>query len=180
MNGFAEIETPIKRELLIAFSDLTGFAAMARKQGDDLGLFGRMSEYFELVGDIIEGAGGQVIKFIGDAVLMVFPADAVDAGVRALAELKKRGDRWWAERGCDCQHVVQAHFGVVAMGYVGTRQDKRLDIFGDSVSVAATLRGGEFTVTREVFERLEAETRKLFRKHTPEQAGAREVWVAAD
>jgi len=120
-----------------------------------------------LVGDIVESAGGRVIKFIGDAGLVVFPEEKVDAGVLALRELQQRGDQWFADRDSPCRHVVKAHLGPAACGMVGTRTEKRFDVFGATVNTAALLKSRGFAMTPQVFRKLSPDTRKLFKKHTP-------------
>ena len=62
-------------------------------------IFALMADYYELVGDIVTGGGGKVVKFIGDAVLLTFSEQAINAGVLALRTLKKQGDRFFCSRG---------------------------------------------------------------------------------
>ena len=69
-------------DLLVFFSDLSAFQRFARNQSEEQ-LFSVLTECYELVGDIATGGGGKVVKFIGDATLLVFPADWVDDGVLA-------------------------------------------------------------------------------------------------
>lgn len=52
-------------------------------------------------------------------------------------------------------------------GPIGTRNDKRLDVFGETVNIAAMLKANGIAITPQVFRKLEPETRKLFKKHTP-------------
>ncbi len=107
------------------------------------------------------------MKFIGDAVLVIFPEDRVQEGVLALLRLKHDGDRWMADRDSPCRHVVKAHFGKVWCGAVGTRLKKEFDVFSETVNTAAILRSNGFAVTQQVFRKLDATTRKAFKRHTP-------------
>ncbi|MHC4662563.1 MAG: adenylate/guanylate cyclase domain-containing protein [Planctomycetota bacterium] len=158
--------TPSETEFLIAFSDLTLFAKFSRSQSDRE-VFEIMSMYFELVGKIVEDGGGKVVKFMGDAALMVFPAESVDSGVRALMRLKTEGDSWMFGRAIPCRHRIKAHFGKAVCGPIGTENDKRFDIYGQAVNTAATLESRGIAITPQAFRRLDDGTRKLFRKHTP-------------
>jgi class 3 adenylate cyclase len=81
--------------------------------------------------------------------------------------LQTQGDAWLAERGINSRNKVTAHFGEVACGPVGTRQHKSFDVFGVTVNTAARLNSNGFAMTAQVFRQLDAETRKLFKKHTP-------------
>jgi class 3 adenylate cyclase len=151
---------------LVACSDLTGYAKLtARKSGEEI--FPLLSGYYELVGDLIAPASGQVIKFMGDAALMLFPEAAADLAVLALFTLQSHGDRFLSERALPCRHHLRVHFGPVCLGEIGTRTDKRPDILGPTVNTLFTLRTDGFVLTPEAFRRLAPDSRKLFKKHTP-------------
>ena len=96
MSDLAEVS------LLVAFSDFTGFAVQAERV-ENAELAGVLDAYYELVGARIDRAGGQVVKFIGDAALIVFPPAAVDSGVAALLDLKDAADQFMEERDWDCR-----------------------------------------------------------------------------
>ena len=160
INGAKEVD------LLVAFFDLTEFARFGRSCSDT-DIFDMLSDYYELVGDLIEGSGGKVVKFMGDAGLVVYAEEDVNRGVLALTELKDAGDAWLNARQTPCRQIIKAHFGPVVCGQVGTRADKRFDLFGNTVNTAAVLRSSGFAMTPQVFRKLEPDTRKLFKKHTP-------------
>jgi adenylate cyclase len=166
MTIFNEITTPQEMELLVAFVDLTGFHRFGRDHSAQE-LFDTLSAYFEYVGDIVEDSGGKIVKFIGDEAFIVYPADHVDRGVLALIALKESGDTWLAERNIPCRNIVQVHFGPVVCGLIGTRSDKRFDVYGETVNIAATMKSDGFAITPELFRRLDAATQELFKKHTP-------------
>jgi len=151
---------------LVACSDLTGYAKFAaKKSGEEI--FQLLSDYYELVGDVITPAQGKVIKYMGDAALMLFPESAADAGVRALLELQSRGDRLLSERGAPCRQHIRIHFGPMCVGPLGTRDDKRTDVIGSTVNTMFMLKTSGFALTPEVFRKLAPKTRTLFKKHTP-------------
>jgi len=166
MTDLSNIPAVTELDLLVAFSDLTNFARSARGQTHEK-VFTLMSDYAEMVGDVVEAGGGRVVKFIGDAVLMAFPPESVDAGVVALKKLKDQGDEWLESRGMSCRHQIKAHFGPVTCGPFGTRTDKRFDLYGDTVMIAAVLKATGLAITPQAFRKLKPETRKLFKKHTP-------------
>ena len=151
---------------LVACSDLTGYAKLSAKM-TEAEIFQLLSDYYELVGEVVEPAQGQVIKFMGDAALLLFPEEAADAGVRALLDLQARGDSFLAARGIACRHHIRAHFGPMYTGPLGTRGEKRTDILGRTVNTMFMLKTSGFAVTPEAFRKLSPETRKLFKKHTP-------------
>ena len=151
---------------LVACSDLTGYAKFTAKKSEEE-IFQLLSDYYELVGDVIAPAHGKVIKYMGDAALMLFPETAVDAGVRALLDLQSRGDRLLSDRGAACRQHIRVHFGPMCVGPLGARDDKRLDVIGATVNTMFMLKTTGFALTPEVFRKLTPVTRKLFKKHTP-------------
>jgi class 3 adenylate cyclase len=60
--------------------------------------------------------------------------------------------------------VIKANFGQVTCGRLGTKSSKTLDIIGTPVNTAARLTTSGFTITSEIFERLESKNRDLFRE----------------
>jgi class 3 adenylate cyclase len=166
MSDFESITAVTECSLLVAFTDLTGFARMAR-QVSPRDLWATLSEHYIMVGDLVPQAGGKVVKFMGDGSLLVFPEDKVDVGVRCLKQFKAETDKWFEEKGLACRLKVAAHFGPLLCGPIGTRQEQRFDVSGLTVMTAATLGSYSFAITPQVFRKLTPETRKLFKKHTP-------------
>jgi class 3 adenylate cyclase len=151
---------------LVACSDLTGYAKVSGKKSEEE-MFQLLADYYEFLGDVIAPAHGEVIKFMGDAALMLFPEKDADTGVQALLQLQAAGDAFWSERGVSCRHRLRCHFGPVCWGPLGTRADKRPDILGRTINTLFLLKCEGFAITPEAFRKLNPETRKLFKKHTP-------------
>lgn len=158
----ARAQTP----LLVVFIDLTKFSVQAQRS-EDADLMLTLDGYYELVGDAIEGAGGILVKFIGDACLAVFPEAAADACVGMLLDLKPAVDRYMEERGWECRLSAKAHFGPVIAGPFGARNAKRFDVLGSTVNTTARLEARGVTISAEAFRKLRPDTRARFRKHTP-------------
>jgi len=153
-------------KLLVAFCDLTNYAKMSRKI-EETEVFIYLSNLYEIIGEIIEASGGQIIKFIGDAVLIAFEENDIDNGIVALKKLKTEIDSYNQKNKYESQLIIKAHFGEVVAGMTGTKSKKLYDIFGNVVNIAATLPSNGFAISVEAFRQLQPETRKLFKKHTP-------------
>src|SRR5207249_2425133 len=106
-------------------------------------------------------------KCMGDAVLIAFDEAHVDHGVESLLSLKDAVDRSMAGRGWECRLVVKAHFGTVVSGPFGRDGDKRYDVIGKTVNVAATLEATGVALSVAAFRKLGPELRRRFKKHTP-------------
>jgi class 3 adenylate cyclase len=63
--------------------------------------------------------------------------------------------------------VVKAHCDVVIAGDFGAHDDKRFDIIGNAVNVAARLETRSFALSPQVFRRLSPTVRQRLKKHTP-------------
>ena len=166
MTMLHTINEPQEIDLLVAFFDLSGFARYARKR-TNREVLDALSAYYELVGEHVESSGGTVVKFMGDAGLIVYPGELVDQGVLALKAAKAAGDAWWVRQDASSQAIYKLHFGPVYCAQIGTRTNKQFDIFGNTVNTTALLTSSGFAMTAQVFRRLSPETRKLFKKHTP-------------
>jgi class 3 adenylate cyclase len=73
----------VETSLIIAFIDLTRFAAQSEQTPDRV-LADGLDDFYKLVASSIEADGGRVIKFIGDAALIVFDESDADRAVDAL------------------------------------------------------------------------------------------------
>jgi class 3 adenylate cyclase len=157
---------PTRARLLIAFTDLTLFTRYCLAHPDEE-VFNTIREYFLLHGQIVEEAGGVVIKHMGDAALIAFPQEKAEAGILALKKLRDESDLWLREHGMRSRLQVKVHFGEAIVGEVGTPGWKRKDIYGESVNLAATLPGSGFSMSPQAFRTLGPDARTLFKKHTP-------------
>jgi len=151
--------------LLIAFVDLTRFQAQSQRATDEE-IAATLEVYYEQLGAAVRAAGGTVVKCMGDAALLVFPATGVDRGVEALLALKDSVDRLMADRRWECRLIVKVHFGTVIAGLYGPADEKRYDVIGRAVNTAALLETTGVTLSVEAFRRLGSELRARFKKHT--------------
>jgi class 3 adenylate cyclase len=169
MVSLTDIREPVTADFLIGFTDLRAFLRVARELETSSKLFAFLDELAERMEAVVSESSGRILKYIGDAALIIFPGDNADPGIRTLLELKSAVDDHITSKGFDSRLAVAAHFGEATAGPFGP--EKRLDIFGESVNRAAVPprneQRSEFTITPEAFRKLEPETRKYFRKHTP-------------
>jgi adenylate cyclase len=152
--------------MLIGFFDISRYM-MYCKGKDDLFIYQLMAGFFELTGGLVEGAGGYLVKCIGDAGLAVFPAELADRGVMTFLEVKKQGDAYLAGQGVPGKIMVKMHLGSVTCGKIGVGDRKLFDVYGKNVNTTATLPSNGVSITPQAFRALEPDTRKRFKKHTP-------------
>ena len=147
MSIFNETDTPTEGNLVVSFSDILLFAkyceGMSARQ-----IFDMMSQFQTLVGEVVDGKGGRIVKFIGDSVLIVFPEDIARQAVKTLRVLKDRVDSWLSNQSLNCRIRVKAHLGPVVYGKLGPEAEKRFDVFGITVNETARLKGEDFTISK--------------------------------
>ena len=158
------LESPIQANVLVAMCDCSRFmqAAKGRSSAD---LFADLNDFYLLADDAIGAAGGLVVKFMGDAGLVVFPEELADQGTMALLDLKANVDRWIQNRAIGNSLHVDVHFGEVTLGKMG--RSGRLDVIGETVAIAATLGSRGFGLSQQAFRQLTPEHRQRFQKFTP-------------
>jgi adenylate cyclase len=120
------------------FCDMRGFTEMSDRL-PARAVVGVLDRYFEHVATPIEAHGGEVLKFIGDATLAVFPigeAGAADACRRALTAAKEVRERiaGWTSEGGPIALGVALHRGRVFYGNIGGHARLDFTVIGASVN----------------------------------------------
>jgi len=155
-----------ERSLSIVFTNLTRYTAQSLRVSDRE-IADTMDQYYEHTGKAVAGAGGTVVKFIGDGALLLFPEGRVDRGVSMLFSLKRSVDQLMEKRNWEPRLAAKVHFGRVVVGEFGSRGEKRFDILGKEVNAAARMRSNGITLSESAFRKLGARLRKQFQKNAP-------------
>jgi class 3 adenylate cyclase len=95
-------------------------------------MFEMLDLVYRLIDRVVVAAGGRVVKYMGDAALVVFPEDCARAAVAALQTLKTQTAGLWADFGIECTVRTKAHLGPVACGPLGP--EGRFDVIGGAVN----------------------------------------------
>ena len=155
MELFNDIDSPTERTLLVAFTDVTGFAKEFQNR-TNREMFELMSQFYELIGNEVQASGGKVVKFIGDAALLVYPEENAKRAVAALQQLKAIADDWLKAHRLSGELRISAHVGPVICGPLGTAREKRFDVLGETVNVTARLHPDGFTLSPELQRHLQS------------------------
>ena len=120
-----------RKVVTVLFCDVVGSTALGEST-DPEALQGLLARYFERMKEIVEGHGGSVEKFIGDAVMAAFgvPAAHEDDALRACRAAVEMREAFPALG-------IEGRIGV-STGEVVTGTEERLAT-GDAVNVAARL-----------------------------------------
>ena len=155
-----------KQKLGVAFFDLSRISAWADSEQDER-VAGFLQRFYALAAARLEPAGGRIVKFIGDAGLVVFEPRAAEAAIGALDQLAREVRALGREVGLDTYLNVSVHVGPVLTGSFGAPGAERFDVLGKTVNIAARLGRRGLTLSPQAFRCLSAEARQRFQKITP-------------
>lgn len=126
------------REVVALFVDITGSTKLTRET-EPVQFVQMLNRFFEVVVDEVEGNGGLLNKFEGDAALCIFgaPSDLDDAATAALRTARGIRDRV-AEAG-ELGVGIGVAAGPVIAGQIGAASRLEYTIIGDAVNEAARL-----------------------------------------
>jgi adenylate cyclase len=133
----------------IWFADLRGFTVLS-EQSPIPEVVAHLNAWFGTVGEVVEAHGGEVLKFIGDAVLAIFPTstgqDRIMACRKALAAAQEFCRRTETENALrkssgnpPVVHGLALHVGEVAYGNVGAPHRLDFTVIGPAVNRASRL-----------------------------------------
>ncbi|MDP2345311.1 MAG: adenylate/guanylate cyclase domain-containing protein [Deltaproteobacteria bacterium] len=170
---------------VIFFSDLRGFTSMSTtmEPGEIIKV---LNDLFECQVPAIEKHGGEVLKFMGDGLLAIFPfapdgagaASACDRALDAVSESHKSlavlNERRAAKEQAPVRFGVGLHVGEVAYGNIGGAGRLDFTCIGAAVNLASRIEGltsklGRDVVTSEKFATMT--TRKMDRVGEAELKG---------
>jgi adenylate cyclase len=133
----------------IWYADLRDFTALSEKLPSER-LLEMLNGYFELVAAAVTPRGGEILRFMGDAMLIVFPADqkgelgaacaaAMDAALDAFARAEQFNQRRRLDGCPEIRFGVGLNAGRVVYGNVGAPDRLDFTVIGPAVNRAARL-----------------------------------------
>lgn len=130
------------------YCDLRGFTPLSERL-DGAELIGILNEYFQRMAEPVAAHGGEVLKFIGDAMLAIFPlADrdaeiacnaALAAAKEALAAMKAYSGECAACGKPGLSFGVALHLGEVTYGNIGAPDRLDFTVIGPAVNRAVRI-----------------------------------------
>jgi class 3 adenylate cyclase/tetratricopeptide (TPR) repeat protein len=135
------------RPVTILFADIRGFTRLSEVLPPEK-LVGAINGCFEVLDESISRYGGEVDKFLGDAVMATFGAPVAHAddprrAVLAALDMQSAMSRFNAQLrkqiGCELEMRIGINTGVVLAGPIGSHRKRAFTVMGDAVNVAARL-----------------------------------------
>jgi len=136
-------------EAVIWYCDLRGFTKVSDSLPRD-SVITLLNDYFGAMGAAVTGAGGEILKFMGDGMLAMFPVAVssqrryiAQRAVLAAVEAQRAIDELNRRREADGEAVVRfglaLHVGEVNFGNIGASTRLDFTVIGPAVNFAARL-----------------------------------------
>ncbi len=154
--GARVLEGIIKRGMgetiraVIWFCDLRDFTSLSERLPRDT-LIALLNEYFGRICSALDAHAGEVLKFMGDALLAIFPmhdeappevcARALAAAGKAQAALTELNDARIAAGAGRINYGIALHIGDVMYGNIGGENRLDFTVIGPAVNLASRIEG---------------------------------------
>ncbi|MDR1107302.1 MAG: hypothetical protein LBL44_13180, partial [Treponema sp.] len=130
-----------EREMTIFFSDIRDFTSLLESLTPEQSI-NFINSYLTRIVPVIEAHGGFVDKYIGDAIMALFPQkDGPDKAVQSAIEIQKKLVEYNEQRKKYNYRPISMgigiHTGMVMLGVVGIYTRMQNTVFSDSVNLAS-------------------------------------------
>jgi adenylate cyclase len=134
----------------ILFADLRGFTTLSERE-DGMRVVGWLDEHLEAIGSAIERQGGEVLKFMGDGLLAIFPFEdasgspsqacqcAISAAEMALQNTNLLNSTRISSNEPPLGLGIALHAGQVVYGNVGASRRLDFTVIGTAVNEASRM-----------------------------------------
>lgn len=129
----------VRRTMTVMFADIRRFTSLSEHMNVDDN-FRFLNSYLQFIEPDVYSHGGFIDKYIGDAVMALFPGGA-DAAVKAAIAMQHSIARYNVERRRQGQEAIDVgiglHTGEVMLGTVGSAHRMDTTAIGDTVNLAS-------------------------------------------
>jgi PAS domain S-box-containing protein len=131
----------VQQDMSIMFADIRNFTTLSESMSPQEN-FNFLNSYLKQVGPIIRQHQGFIDKYIGDAIMALFPQTA-DDGLKAAIEIQKQVTRYNRDRekaGYPSITIgIGLHTGSLMLGTIGEQQRMETTVISDTVNLASRL-----------------------------------------
>lgn len=143
MRGNIRPGTMLDIDGAIWFSDIRKYSTHTQATAP-AALIAELNAYYECVVPIIYAHGGEVLKFIGDAILAIFPTGAKrtrSAACRDAFAAAVSANHTITERALAFRHGIGLHVGAFQYGNIGSLRRMDFTVIGNEVNIASRIEG---------------------------------------
>lgn len=138
-----KIGDQVQKDMTVLFSDIRSFTALSEGMTPEEN-FNFINSYLSRVSPVIRTHSGFIDKYIGDAIMALFPETAEDA-VRAAIEMQKQVSVYNQHRQNSGYPPIAIgiglHTGSLMLGTVGEEERMQTTVISDAVNLASRLEG---------------------------------------
>ena len=138
-----ELGDRVEREMTVLFSDIRDFTTIS-EQMKPAENFAFINEYLGFMESQMQKHGGFIDKYIGDAIMALFPSsadDAVKGSIAMLEELKTYNSYRQEKNLCPLRIGIGLHTGKLILGTVGGSARMDGTAIGDAVNLSSRVEG---------------------------------------
>ncbi len=176
----------VEREMTVLFTDIRQFTSISQRMSPSE-IFAYLNAYLGRVGPIIRAQGGFIDKYIGDAIMALFPTarDAVEAAREIVLEVEAHNELLELRGEPTMSVGIGMHRGRLMLGTIGESQRMDSTVISDAVNIASRVEsltktlGAAVLLTGEVAERLDGDVplRSLGSHRLRGRAGTMEIFA---
>ncbi len=138
-RGEGEVVTAV-----VLFADLSGFTQIADASNYE-SVLGTLNSFFGIVGQNVEKYQGEILKFIGDGVLVIYSSSfsrdaqkaAAQCALATVEDIKKEMEAQFPEKHLSFKSSL--HVGEVFLGNIGTESRLDFTAIGPAVNLTARM-----------------------------------------
>jgi|JI9StandDraft_1071089.scaffolds.fasta_scaffold01132_9 class 3 adenylate cyclase len=133
----------VQQDMSILFSDIRSFTTISETMSPKDN-FGFLNSYLKVTGPVIRKNRGFIDKYIGDAIMALFPEsamNAVDAGIEMLDEVHKLNVKRKEWGRIPIQIGIGIHTGAPMLGIIGEEKRFEFTVISDAVNLASRIEG---------------------------------------
>jgi aminoglycoside 6'-N-acetyltransferase I len=134
-----------EESLILAVFSVDGATAACTTHGDRPTV-AVLSDYYARVAAALAPATGQVIKVMGDGMLVVFPPANARAAEATCRQAQAASTRVWQAFDPRCRVRVKLGAGTLVRGRIGPPGEERVDVYGDVLNQLYKASGEEFLI----------------------------------
>jgi two-component system sensor histidine kinase ChiS len=127
----------------VVFTDLRSFTALSERLSPGE-TFRFLNQYLAEMGPVARAHGGYIDKYMGDAILAIFP-DGADDALRAAIAMQRKVDEFNKQRSEQGEPPVAigvgVHIGPLILGIIGEAERMEGTVIADCVNLACRLEG---------------------------------------
>ena len=124
----------ISREMTILVADIRNFTTLSETMSPEDN-FEFLNNYLGRIGPVIRRHEGFIDKYIGDAIMALFPTNA-DNAIRAAVEIRRELEEFNAESQSPLDIGIGIHTGNLIMGTIGEEERMEGTVISDAVNQA--------------------------------------------